>query len=226
MGVGVGGSDRSVRAALPRSLHRLAATIDDSAKVRRSALGLFAVLAYLMIGQAVEPGFTKYWWYQLAQTTVTLVVLLVLETVFAREGGLAWQTHAIVLVTTYADVLGTAGGLYDAFEPYDKIVHFWSGAAFAAGVYEVLRLLDQRGVVAMPPLWRTLLAVTVSFAIAGVAWELYEFLSDAVFESGRVQSRWDTIHDLVCDASGGVAAVSVLVAREAVRERLGRRVTV
>jgi uncharacterized membrane protein YjdF len=220
------GNNRSVRVAIRCSLHRLATTLEASAKTRRTALGLFAVLAYLMIGRATEPGFAKLWWYQVVQTTATLCVVLILETVFAREGGLAWQTHVIVVVTTYADVLGTVEGFYKTLEPYDKIVHFWSGAAFAAGVFEVLRLLDQRGTLVMPPLRRTLLSVAVSFAIAGVAWELYEYLSDAVFDSGRVQSRWDTVHDLICDVCGGVAAVSLLRAREAVRERVGRRVTV
>ncbi|HEY7030038.1 MAG TPA: hypothetical protein VH482_01860 [Thermomicrobiales bacterium] len=220
------GSDRSVSAAIGRPLSRLATTLETSATTRRSALALFTILAYLMIGRVIEPGFTKYWWYQVAQTTATLVLLLILDAVFAQEGGLAWQTHVIVVVMTYADVLGTVGGLYDAFEPYDKIIHFFSGAAFAASVYEVLRLLDQRGTLAMPPMKRTLVAVTISFAIAGVSWELYEYLSDVVFASGRVQSRWDTAHDLICDALGGIAAVSLLRAREAVRERVDRRVTV
>jgi uncharacterized membrane protein YjdF len=217
---------RSWRAAISRTLKEIAPTLAASAKTRRSTLGLFAILAYLVIGQIVDPGFTDYWWYQLGQTAATLCVVLTLEIVFAREGGLAWQTHAIVVVTTYADVWGTAGGLYDRIAPYDKIVHFWSGAAFAAGAYEVLRLLDHRGTVAMPPPRRALVAVAVSFAIAGVAWEIYEYLSDAVFESGRVQSRWDTIHDLVFDAGGGVTAVTLLGAREAVRGREGRRVMV
>jgi len=109
---------------------------------------------------------------------------------------------------------------------YDKLVHFWSGAAFAAGVYETLRLLDRRGAIACPPERRVLLAVAVSFAVAGVAWEGYEYLGDAVFHSGRVQGRWDTIHDLVCDACGGVAAVAVLRAREIARPNVSRRRTV
>ncbi len=216
---------RVPRAAIGKVARGFATILDTSTKTRSSVLALFAVLAYLAIGRLVRPGFTDYWWYQLIQTSATLAVLLTLEMVFARQGGLAWQTHLIIGVTTYADVLGTAGDLYDTFAPYDKIVHFWSGAAFAAVVYEVLRLLDRRGRIATPPQVRALLAVLASFVIAGLAWELYEYSSDAVFNSGRVQSSLDTAHDLISNACGGLLAVVVLGAREAARARIGRRVT-
>jgi predicted exporter len=218
-------TERPRSTAIGRAARGLATTLDASTKARWSALALFAVLAYLAIGRVVRPGFTDYWWYQLIQTSAILAVLLTLETVFARQGGLAWQTHLIIVVTTYADVLGTVGGLYDTFDPYDKIVHFWSGAAFAAVVYEVLRLLDRRGRIAIPPRARALLAVIASFAVAGLAWELYEYSSDAIFNSGRVQSRLDTTHDLISNAGGGLLAVVVLGAREAARARFGRRLT-
>jgi uncharacterized membrane protein YjdF len=215
-----------VRAALAEMGRAVIEVLVASAKARRSALALFAVLAYLLIGRGSDPGFTHYWWYQLFQTSATLVVVLTLETIFAAQGGIAWQTHVIVVITTYADVIGTAEHLYDAFGPYDKIVHFWSGAAFAAGMYEVLRLLDCRGTLVITPRQRVLVAVWVSFAIAGVAWELYEHLSDTLFHSGRVQSRWDTTHDLVSDACGAVAAVAVLRVRELARGQVGRRQTI
>jgi uncharacterized membrane protein YjdF len=219
-------TERPPRTAIGRVPRRLAATLDASAKARRSALAMFAVLAYLAIGRAIAPGFTDYWWYQLAQTTATLAILLTLETVFAREGGLAWQTHVIVVVTTWADVLGTAGHLYDTFNPYDKIVHFCAGAVFAAGIYEVLRLLDRRGTVTTSPQLRALLAVAVSFALAGLAWEVYEYMGDAVFQSGRVQSRLDTVHDLASNVCGGVIAVVILRTREVVRGRVGPRLPI
>jgi uncharacterized membrane protein YjdF len=211
--------------AFGRAARNVATTLDASTKARCSALALFAVLAYLAIGRLVRPGFTDYWWYQLIQTSATLAVLLSLETFFARQGGLAWQTHLIIGVTTYADVLGTAGDLYDTFGPYDKIVHFWSGAAFAAVAYEVLRFLERRGRITSPPQARAFLAVIASFAIAGLAWEMYEYSSDAVFNSGRVQSRLDTTHDLMSNACGALLAVLVLGAREAARARIGRRLT-
>jgi hypothetical protein len=213
---------RFTRGFLPTG-RRVLATLERSAKARRSTLGLFAVIAYLLIGRINDPDFNEYWWYQLAQTTAILVVVLTLETLFADEGGLAWQTHGIVLITTYADVAGTANGFYDRFGPYDKIVHFSSGAAFAASTYEALRLLDQRGTINYPAMRRAIIAVAISFAIAGVAWEIYEQLSDSVFNSGRVQSHIDTIVDLITDLSGGIAAVIVLSRRESKRYMVAHR---
>jgi hypothetical protein len=198
-------------------------TLEGSSKARRTALGLFALLAYLLIGRINDPGFNEYWWYQFGQTTAILVVVVTLETLFADEGGLAWQTHGIVLITTYADVAGTANGFYDRFGPYDKIVHFSSGAAFAASSYEVLRLLDHRGAISYPAIRRAMIALAVSFTIAGITWEIYEQLSDNVFNSGRVQSRVDTIVDLLTDLCGGIAAVVVLHRREANRHPFSNR---
>lgn len=144
--------------------------------------------------------------------------MLILESLFLDEGGLAWQTHGIVLMTTYADVAGTANGFYDQFGPYDKIVHFSSGAAFAASTYEVLRLLDQRGTINYSAIRRVMVSLAISFAIAGVTWEIYEQLSDDMFNSGRVQSRVDTIVDLITDLGGGIVAVMVLHRRESNRQ--------
>jgi hypothetical protein len=201
------------------AVSRVLATVEGSAKARRSALGLFAVIAFLLIGRTIDPGFNEYWWYQLGQTSAILTVVLTLETLFASEGGLAWQTHAIVLTMAYADVAGTTNGWYDRFGSYDKIVHFWSGAAFAASAYEVLRLLDQRGTISCSPARRALLAIAISFGVAGVAWEIYEHLSDSLFNSGRVQSRVDTMVDLTTDFLGGVLTVFVLRRRELARQR-------
>jgi len=184
--------------------------LEASAAFRRTVLALSGVLAYLLIGRALDPGFTHYWWYQLLQTGATLAAVIALNAAFAAEGGLAWQTHLIVVVTTLADTLGTAGHLYDAFDPYDKIVHFWSGAALAAAAAEVLEFLRRRGIVALGPGRQAALAVAAGLLLAGVFWETYEYLSDVVFGSGRVNGRQDTIHDAVADGLGALLAVLVL----------------
>src|SRR5262245_7220788 len=120
-------------------------TLETSTKFRVSFLALSGLIIYLLIGNFADPGFTHFWRYHLFQTSLTLALVTTVEVVFAREGGLAWETLAIIVITTLADVTGTAGHMYDRFDPYDKIVHFWSGAAFAAGVFEVLGFLRRRG---------------------------------------------------------------------------------
>jgi len=186
------------------------AALSTSRSLRWTAAALIGVIVYLLLGQLIDPGFTDYWWYQLVQTSATLATVIALDTLFAAEDGLAWQTHVIVVLTTVTDTLGTAGHLYDAFGPYDKIVHFWSGAAFSAATYETVGFLRERGTIQIGRRKQAIIAVTASLLLAGVLWETYEYVSDVVFGSGRVNGRWDTSHDIASDVLGAIFAVLVL----------------
>jgi len=185
-----------------------------SRTARYTAIGLGGVITYLIIGQIIDPGFTNYWWYQLFQTTATLAVVLSLDALFVEEGGMAWQTHLLVVGATLADTLGTAGHMYDKIVPYDKFVHFAGGAALAAGAFQTLTFLERRGVVTMGVYQRALVAALISFLVAGVIWETYEYMSDVVFGSGRVHGWGDTIGDLISDSLGAITAVTIMVRHE------------
>ena len=189
---------------------QIPATLRSSRTARYSFFALSGVLAYLLFGQAVDPGFTRYWWYQLFQTSVTLLVVLLLDTAFANEGGLAWPMHVLVIAATLADTLGTAGHLYARWGPYDKVVHFSSGAAFAAAAYQVLWFMEQRGALRLSRRARVLLSIGISMAIAGVLWETYEYLGDQLFASGRQYGWTDTGGDFVADFFGAVTAVLLM----------------
>ncbi len=184
--------------------------LQTSRTTRLSAIALASVLTYLLVGQAVSPGFTDYWWYQLFQTGVTLVAVLIFDAVFEEEGGMSWQTHVLIVGATLADTLGTAGHLYSRWGPYDKVVHFASGAAVAALAYQALRYVEGRGKLPSSPHQRAMTSVMVSFLLAGLIWELYEYLTDFVFTSGRVYGWSDTIGDVIAVAAGGIVAVSIL----------------
>jgi hypothetical protein len=188
--------------------------LDRSAKARRSVLALVAVLAYVLIGQVFAPGFIENWGYYAVQTAVVLAAVLALEVAFHEEGGLAWQTHLIVVAMVIADTIGTASDLYHTFDLFDKWVHFASAAAFAATAYDVLTAFAVRGALRLAPAWRFLIAVLVSFAVAGIAWEIYEHWGDVVFNTDRVQSRTDTTHDLISNICGAVLAGSLLWVRD------------
>lgn len=194
-------------------MNRLRRILAISQRVRFSVAVFSGLLLFLFFGEIVSPGFTDYWGYLVLQTAATLVAVIVLDSAFADEGGLAWQTHLIAIVATCADILGNAAHLYDAWGPYDKVVHFTSGAIFAAATHEILSILAIRG--RFHPSWleQAASSVLVSFLIAGVAWETYEHLSDTLFHSGRVQGRADTIGDLISDTLGALFAVSVLRVR-------------
>lgn len=205
--------------AIPR---RIARALDESARARRSVVALVAVLAYLLLGQLLTPGFTAYWGYHVVQAAIVLVVVLSLGVVFHDEGGLAWQTHLIIVTTVVGDTVGTANDYYHSFESYDKLVHFASGAAFAVTVYDVLTALHLRGVLRLSPAYRLLVSIAASFTVAGLAWEIYEALGDVVFSTDRVQSRMDTIHDLMSNICGAVLAGSVLWTRDTTVRGTGR----
>lgn len=191
-----------------------------SRAARYTAIGLGGVIAYLIIGKIIDPGFTNFWWYQLFQTTATLAVVLSLDALFVEEGGMAWQTHLLVVGATLADTLGTAGHMYEKIVPYDKFVHFAGGAALAAGAFQTLTFLERRGVVAMGAYQRAFVAALTSFLIAGMIWETYEYMSDVVFGSGRVHGWGDTIGDLIADTLGAITAVTIMVRHESANPHL------
>src|SRR5262245_20624658 len=127
------------------AVRRIWWTLQQRARARCSALTLGVLLGYLLIGQVVAPGFTAHWGVLVLRAAATLLLLVGLEAVFAEEGGLAWQTHAIAVASAYAETLGTAGHLYETFGSYDKLTHFASFAAVAAVVSDCLAALDRRG---------------------------------------------------------------------------------
>jgi len=184
-----------------------------ASKGRRTALALLTVLFYLLLGRALAPPLTPYWGYHVAQTVAVLTIVLVIEAAVAEAGGLAWQTHALIVATLVADVLGNVFDLYHAFPPYDKLVHFGSGAVFGAAAFDLLAMLELRRGRRLPAAGRWVAAVAVSFLVAGVAWETYEALGDALFRTDRVQSREDTVRDLVCDVLGAAVAAGLLLAK-------------
>ena len=197
-------------ASLGTTVGQIPDAIRTSRTTRYSFYLLSGVLAYLLIGQAVDPGFTHYWWYQLVQTSATQLVVLLLDAAFANEGGMAWQTHAIVIVATLADTLGTAGHMYARWGPYDKVVHFSSGAAFAAASYQTLWFLKQRGEHSLSNRAIVVISIGISLGFAGVLWETYEYLGDQLFASGRQYGWSDTIGDCIADFCGAVTAVLIM----------------
>lgn len=199
-------------------VHRMARALVEmlvlSSKGRRSTLALVVILIYLLLGELLAPGFTDYWGFHVAQIAAILVTVLTLETAFHRDGGLSWPTHLLIAVIAAADVLGTSEDLYHTFDLYDKLIHFASGATSAAVTYDILSLLHRRQKITLSSGRRLAAAVMISFLVAGLAWEAYEHYGDVLFGTDRVQSRLDTIHDLISNTCGSMLAASVLWVRE------------
>jgi hypothetical protein len=190
-------------------LNSVAREIADVPRLRVTVYSLGFLLTYLLARQAVDPGFTRYWGYMVTQITLTILIIVIFSEHFADEGGFSILTHAIVIVTTYADTLGTAAHMYDRFISYDKFTHFFGCAAVASAMGDLLINMSRKGTIDWAP--SKLILVAVGLAIgAGMVWELYEFVGDHLLDTGRHNGRVDTTYDLISDTVGALVAAAFL----------------
>jgi membrane-associated phospholipid phosphatase len=194
---------------LGQALNAAAREIADVPRLRFTTYSLGFLLTYMIVRQFVDPGFTNYWGYMVAQIAISILVILIVSVKFAPEGGLSVVTHGIVVVTTYADTLGTAGHMYDRYVAYDKITHFLGTAAIASAAGDILLALRRRGTITWGPLpiMATAIAVAMGFALG---WEVYEYYGDRLFGTGRHDGMEDTVYDIISDAAGAFVAAGML----------------
>jgi hypothetical protein len=181
-----------------------------TAPVALTSISTLAVLlGYMLVRQVVDPGFTHYWGYMVAQIAVSIALLIWMESHFAAQGGLSSLTYSVVALSTWADTLGTAGHMYDRYAVYDKIIHFGGGLAITAVAADLLfARLRKRG--KPQPLRPTLLLAVATSSVLNVSWEVYEYLGDRVFSTGRHAGWLDTTYDLIADTTGALIACWLL----------------
>jgi hypothetical protein len=215
---------RRLATATARATFHVATAILDNGRVRFTLLALGGLLTYLIMGQVLRPGFTDFWGYLVGQVAVIMILLVLGEVLFAREGGVSWLTHGVAVACCYADVLGTDGNLYALIDEYDKLTHFAGIAAVTAFVYESLRALNMRRGWSWSANSRLLIAVAIGVAV-GIGWEVYELLGDKVFHTARVYGPWDITYDIASDAMGALAVALLLLLGEQRLERGERPLT-
>lgn len=186
-----------------------------------ASIALAGLLSWLLLGRLLAPPLSDFWGYQVGQVSATLAVVAIGEGWRRRTAIFSWETRTIVAATTYADTLGTAGHLYDRYAVYDKITHFAGTAAITAICFEVVTLLLSRGRILPPTASPVLMAIGFG-VFCGFIWEVYEYLGDAAFNTGRVQGRQDTWHDLVSDTAGAVVATLLLARRRTAEQERAR----
>jgi len=196
---------RSLQKPWAEPLRHVGDSLFDNTKAAFSIIGLGGLLTVLVAGEIFSPGFTRFWGYLTGQVVFVLLIVLLGEVVFPRQGGFSWVTHLVAIAACWADVLGNAAGFYRLFAEYDKITHFFGIAAVTSGAYDILRALAVQGRLRLPPTARLWLSVALGVAV-GLGWEVYEFLADVVFRTVRVYGAWDTFHDIVFDALGALSA--------------------
>ena len=92
---------------------------------------------------------------------------------------------------------------------YDKIIHFGGGMAITAVAADLLfARMRKHG---KPQPLRPTLTLAVGIALAVTAgWELYEYLGDRCFSTGRHAGWLDTTYDLIADTAGAIVACALL----------------
>jgi hypothetical protein len=203
------GQLRFADTGLGQALVAVSRELDIWPRLRFTTYSLSILLAYMIVREIVDPGFTNYWGYMVAQIAISIVAVLVLSVKFRDEGGLSVVTHGIIVVTTYADTLGTAGHMYDRFVAYDKITHFLGTAAVASAAGDILLALRRRGTISWSPIKIMTVAVTIAI-VAALGWEVYEYYGDRLFGTGRHAGAEDTIYDIISDSVGAIVAAAML----------------
>jgi uncharacterized membrane protein YjdF len=113
-------------------------------------------------------------------------------------------TLGFVLVAGTVNVSAFAFGLFERIFWIDKALHGFTGfAATLAALYLLRHRLDE-AIERVP--W-IVVAACVSFGLAiGLAWELLEWLGDALYGLNLIKGPADTAMDLLMDALGAGAA--------------------
>ena len=192
-----------------QALNATAREIADVPRLRFTTYTMGFLLTYMIVRQVVDHGFTNYWGYMVAQIAISIILILIVSVKFAREAGLSIVTHGIVVVTTYAHTLGTAGHMYDRYAAYDKVTHFLGTAALVSAVGDILLALRRRGTITWGPV-RVMSTAVVIAMTAALGWEVYEYYGDRLFGTGRHDGAGDTIYDIISDAAGAFVASGLL----------------
>src|SRR3989344_1440112 len=117
---------------------------------------------------------------------------------FALEFGIVGFTFLTLF-------LGGIARFYDWVPFWDKFLHLQSGFLLGAAGYVVVYILNEnkKTPLNLSPGFVSLFAVTFSLTI-GVAWEVPEFVSDAVVGNTWQPDNADTMWDLIADGSGAL----------------------
>jgi hypothetical protein len=111
---------------------------------------------------------------------------------------------------------GEALGLYDAWKPYDNVVHFIVPMLCCQVAYIALArievLPDMRDDF-VPRHYAGIFTVTFALGVAiGGVWEILEWSSDELFGSNLSMGNDDTVGDLIADTLGAATGGLLLVA--------------
>lgn len=131
---------------------------------------------------------------------------LVIEAIARVRIPLYLQLLYAVLIFT-GGYMGSYLRFYDVWQPWDTIVHFYSGIMIALWTDYILRAVMRKHRFTMPR-WLHAIVITSFSALVAMLWEIGEFAADQMTGSHAQIDNYDTMIDMI---TGTLSALIVAV---------------
>lgn len=131
---------------------------------------------------------------------------LVVEAIGRVRIPLYLQLLYAILVFT-GGFMGSYHRFYDVWQPWDSVVHFFSGIMIALWMGYILRSVMRKHDFVLPR-WLFALVITSFSALVAVLWEIAEFAADQALGSLAQIDNYDTMIDMI---TGTLSALIVAV---------------
>ena len=116
--------------------------------------------------------------------------------------------YAVLLVA--GPYLGEFIGLYHEWDPWDKVVHFYSGFAIAFGLVFALGVMLRRYSLSLPTWFEAVVIIAVKASVA-LLWEVAEFFWDLALGTSAQDHNFDTMTDMMLATLPGVIIAAALI---------------
>lgn len=121
-----------------------------------------------------------------------------------------WFKVGLTIFVLLSLVLGTIGGMYAVWWPWDNMLHIVSGVLAAAFIIIMLNRSTHR--LTKP---QAIIMITSFGAALAVAWEIAEYLSDSWFGTfSQRNDLVDTMNDLICGTLGATCTAAFYYAAQ------------
>ena len=134
---------------------------------------------------------------------------LVIEAIARVRIPLYLQLLYAVLIFT-GGVIGSYLRFYDIWEPWDTVVHFYSGIMIALWADFILRAVMRKHRFEMPR-WLHAVMITSFSALVAMLWEIGEFTADQMTGSRAQIDNYDTMIDMITGTLSALIVAVILV---------------
>ena len=116
--------------------------------------------------------------------------------------------YAVLLIA--GPYLGEFFGIYHSWDPWDKVVHFYSGFAIAFGLVFALGVVLRRYGLSLPHWFEAVVIIAVKASVA-LLWEVAEFFWDLALGTSAQDHNFDTMTDMMLGTVPGVIVAAALL---------------